>query len=155
MLQCFDQLEPDRLVSALERGVEVQLEAGLEELHLFGKASAFLRKAVEDEELGDQVKEDERTGACTEGHMRARWRELEAAAHRALDVIDFLFIKLVMSPFLGLQSAHRTDILLAQHGSVDVRGEALWLVIRFHSQVNRALILVQHHRVCKVVIAVV
>lgn len=80
----------------------MQLEARLVIVHLTGQALAFVLEAVQDEELGDKVEEDERASARTEGHMRTGWLELEASAHRPLNVVSLLLVELVMSFFLRL-----------------------------------------------------
>lgn len=80
----------------------MQLEARLVIVHLTGQALTFVPEAVQDEELGDKVEEDERASARTEGHMRTSWLELEASAHRPLNVVNLLLIELVMSFFLRL-----------------------------------------------------
>ena len=80
----------------------MQFEARLVIIHLAGQALAIMLEAVQDEELRDEVEEDERASARTEGHMRASWLDLEASAHRPLNVVNLLLIELVMSFFLRL-----------------------------------------------------
>jgi len=67
----------------------VQLKARLEELaHLLRQV--LLLQRVDEKQLCDEVKEDQRARASAESHMLSTGLSLEASAHRTLDVEDFV-----------------------------------------------------------------
>ena len=130
MLKRLYQLQPDGLVSVLERGVQMELEAGLEELHLLGNPFAVSRETVQDEQLRDEVEEHQRTRPCTEGYMLASGLHLETSAHRALNIERLLLIYLKMSLFFILECGNCTHIFQTVDRLVDIGGEALGHPVR-------------------------
>lgn len=88
-MEGLDQIEADRLFSALESHIEMQFEARFEEAeHLLTRQLLFFSASmgVQDQKLGNQVKENKHTRSGAEGNVSSLLLHLEAAAHRAFDV---------------------------------------------------------------------
>ena len=122
MLKGLNQLQPDGLVSVLERGEQVELKARLEELHLLWYAFPVSRETVQDEQLGDEVEEDQCTRSRTEGYMLASGLHLETSTHRTLNKERLLLIDLKMSLLFIFQRSNRSHIFQTVNSLVDIGG---------------------------------
>lgn len=95
LLESFNQIETNRLFTALKGDIEVQLEARLVEITHFSWniLSIVEWESTLDEEVGDQVEEDKSTSACTESYMKTSRRELKTTSHWALDVEELVWVE--------------------------------------------------------------
>ena len=93
MLKCFNQLQTNRLLTALESYIEVKLEARLEEathlLRHFLVVCVFLER-IQDEKVSDEVKKDKSTCACTKRDMKTVSLQLKTPTHWAFDVVRLI-----------------------------------------------------------------
>lgn len=125
----------------LERAIEMELEAGLEEVYLLQHCLrfGFAIESVQDEEVSDEIDEDEGASACTESHMLSGRLELKATTHGTFDVVHLIGAE--RRAFVQRYNGH---LVVWNRSLVNTRCKPFRLIVCLQCQADRSLILPKH-----------
>ena len=149
---CIDSLEglnyvkPDRLVTALERHIQVELKViAIEVLDLAWQLFALVTLvAAAEKQMSNEIKEDKDTCSSTESDVKTFFLKLESSTHWSFDVVWVLQVHHGSNLFAVFCLLFSTNL-----SAMDTRGESFLSVVGLESQVDQVCVLSFQEHVIK------